>query len=85
MPGLFAWSSSLRSSGDFGHPRIPPDDFHLEGFNRNLRNEVTRNSKVYFHGLGVRNVAMGDFRSFAARQDQGALWENFLIAERRAE
>ena len=57
--------------------------FRLEGFSRNLRNEVTRNGKVYFQDLGVRNVAMGDFRSFAARQDQGALWENFLIAERR--
>ena len=57
--------------------------FRLEGFSRNLRNEVTRNSKVYFYDQGVRNVAMGDFRSFAARQDQGALWENFLIAERR--
>lgn len=57
--------------------------FRLEGFSRNLRNEVTRNGKIYFHDLGVRNVAMGDFRAFAARQDQGALWENFLIAERR--
>ena len=57
--------------------------FRLDGFSRNLRNEVTRNGKVYFHDLGVRNVALGDFRSFVARQDQGALWENFLIAERR--
>lgn len=57
--------------------------FRLEGFSRNLRNEVTRNGKVYFHDLGVRNVAMGDFRPFAVRLDQGALWENFLIAERR--
>ena len=57
--------------------------FRLEGFSRNLRNEVTRNGKVYFHDLGVRNAAMGDFRPFAARQDQGALWENFLIVERR--
>jgi uncharacterized protein len=57
--------------------------FRLDGFSRNLRNEVTRTGKIYFHDLGVRNVAIGDFRSFAARQDQGALWENFLIAERR--
>lgn len=57
--------------------------FRLEGFSRNLRNEVTRNGKLYFHDLGVRNAAMSDFRAFAARQDQGALWENFLISERR--
>jgi predicted AAA+ superfamily ATPase len=57
--------------------------FRLPGFSRNLRNEITRNEKIYFHDLGVRNVAMSDFRPFAARQDQGALWENFLVAERR--
>jgi hypothetical protein len=31
----------------------------------------------------VRNVAIADFRPFPARQDQGALWENFLVSERR--
>jgi predicted AAA+ superfamily ATPase len=57
--------------------------FRLPGFSRNLRNEITRNEKIYFHDLGVRNVAISDFRPFPARQDQGALWENFLVAERR--
>lgn len=57
--------------------------FRVHGFSRNLRNEVTRNEKVYFHDLGVRNVAISDFRPFESRQDQGALWENFLVAERR--
>ena len=57
--------------------------FRLQGFSRNLRNEVTRNDKIYFHDLGVRNVAIADFRPFPARQDQGALWENFLVSERR--
>ena len=57
--------------------------FRLEGFSRNLRNEVTRNGKLYFYDLGVRNVAINDFRPFSVRQDQGALWENFLVAERR--
>lgn len=57
--------------------------FRLPGFSRNLRNEITRNEKIYFYDLGVRNVAISDFRPFQARQDQGALWENFLVAERR--
>ncbi len=57
--------------------------FRLPGFSRNLRNEVTRNDKIFFQDLGVRNAAIGDFRPFSARQDQGALWENFLVAERR--
>ena len=57
--------------------------FRLQGFSRNLRNEVTRNDKIYFHDLGIRNVAIGDFSPFPTRQDRGALWENFLVAERR--
>lgn len=57
--------------------------FRLPGFSRNLRNEVTRNEKIYFHDLGVRNVAISDFRPFPVRPDRGALWENFLVAERR--
>jgi predicted AAA+ superfamily ATPase len=57
--------------------------FRLQGFSRNLRNEVTRNSKIYFHDLGVRNAAIADFRPFSVRQDQGGLWENFLVSERR--
>jgi len=57
--------------------------FRLQGFSRNLRNEIHRNDKVYFNDLGVRNVAIADFRPFSLRQDQGALWENFLIVERR--
>lgn len=56
--------------------------FRLQGFSRNLRNEVIRNDKIYFHDLGVRNVAIGDFTPFENRRDQGALWENFLVAER---
>jgi predicted AAA+ superfamily ATPase len=32
---------------------------------------------------GIRNAAIGDYRPFAERPDRGALWENFVIAERR--
>jgi len=57
--------------------------FRVQGFSRNLRNEVSRHGKIYFHDLGVRNVAIGDFTPFPSRRDQGALWENFLVSERR--
>jgi len=57
--------------------------FRVQGFGRNLRNEVTRNAKFYFCDQGVRNVAIQDFGPFASRSDQGALWENFLVSERR--
>lgn len=57
--------------------------FRLPAFSRNLRNEVARSTKVYFFDNGVRNAAMDDFRPFESRMDQGALWENFIVAERR--
>jgi predicted AAA+ superfamily ATPase len=57
--------------------------FRLPAFSRNLRSEVARSTKVYFHDNGVRNAAIGDYRPFQDRQDQGALWENFVLSERR--
>jgi uncharacterized protein len=56
--------------------------FRLPGYSRNLRSEVTRSPKIYFHDNGVRNAAINDFRPFRDRPDKGALWENFLISER---
>ena len=57
--------------------------FRLGGFSRNLRKEVTRQDKIYFWDLGVRNVAIDNLRPLVERNDVGALWENFVIAERR--
>ena len=54
----------------------------LGGFSRNLRKEVSKNSKYYFYDLGIRNAIISDFRSPADRNDLGHLWENFLIIER---
>jgi hypothetical protein len=56
--------------------------FRLNGFNRNLRKEVTKMSKVYFYDLGIRNAVIGNFSEIALRSDAGQLWENFVIAER---
>jgi len=57
--------------------------FRLPAFSRNLRNEISLGRKVYFYDNGVRNAVIGDFRLLPLRQDVGALWENFLISERR--
>ena len=57
--------------------------FRLQAFSRNLRSEISRSSKIYFYDNGIRNAAIGDYRPFAERQDRGALWENFIISERR--
>ncbi len=56
--------------------------FRLPPFNRNLRNEIKRNQKVYFYDNGIRNALIGNFSPFKIRNDKGALWENFLISER---
>lgn len=56
--------------------------FRLSGFNRNLRKEVSRNDKIYFYDLGIRNMVIDNFKPVEVRDDVGALWENFLIAER---
>ncbi len=57
--------------------------FRLNSFSRNLRNEIKRNRKIYFYDNGIRNMIIGSFNSLALRTDVGALWENFLISERK--
>jgi hypothetical protein len=52
------------------------------GFSRNLRNEVTSKAKYYFLDNGVRNAVIGQYNLLDARNDIGALWENFVVAER---
>lgn len=56
--------------------------FRLRSFSRNLRNEIKNNRKVYFWDNGIRNMLIANFNPLILRQDKGALWENFLIAER---
>ena len=56
--------------------------FKVGGYSRNLRKEITKNSRWYFHDNGIRNALINDFRPLALRDDVGALWENYLISER---
>lgn len=55
----------------------------LNSFNRNIRNEIKQNKKIYFYDNGIRNMLIGNFNQLDLRVDKGALWENFLISERR--
>ena len=54
----------------------------LTPFSRNLRKELKKMRKIYFHDLGIRNALIGNFNQLDLRYDKGALWENFLINER---
>jgi uncharacterized protein len=56
--------------------------FRLSGFNRNLRKEISKMDKIFFYDLGIRNALIDNFKQLDDRADIGALWENFLIAER---
>ena len=57
--------------------------FRLGSFSRNLRNELKHSKKIYFYDNGIRNAIIADFSVAENRQDIGALWENFIIAERK--
>ena len=56
--------------------------FRLKAYKRNLRNEIGKSRKIYFWDLGVRNAIIQNTNALDFRNDLGALWENFCIAER---
>lgn len=56
--------------------------FRLSGFSKNLRKEITKRDKIMFWDLGVRNCIINNFAPLDMRNDLGAMWENFIIAER---
>lgn len=57
--------------------------FRLNSFSRNLRNELKNSKKIYFYDNGIRNALIANFNQIEGRADRGALWENFLISERK--
>ena len=54
----------------------------VEGFRRNLRKEITKNSRWYFLDNGIRNATIANFNPITSRNDVGQLWENYMISER---
>lgn len=52
------------------------------GSSRNLPTEVTSKAKYDFLDNGVRNAVIGQYNLLDSRNDIGALWENFVVAER---
>ncbi len=56
--------------------------FKLSSFSGNQRNEIKLNRKIYFYDNGIRNMIINNLNPLDERSDKGALWENFLIAER---
>lgn len=56
--------------------------FTLSSFSGNVRNEIKKNKKIYFYDTGVVNAITRNFSPLANRNDVGALFENYMIAER---
>jgi len=52
------------------------------GFSRNLRKEITKNSRFYFLDNGIRNAIINNYNPIDQRDDIGQLWENYLMSER---
>ena len=55
--------------------------FKLDGYSKNLRKELTKQSKYYFWDLGIRNAIINNFSTLSMRDDIGKLWENYIIRE----
>lgn len=54
----------------------------VNGFSKNLRKEVTKNSRWYFYDNGLRNAIIANLNPIGLRNDIGMLWENYIISER---
>jgi predicted AAA+ superfamily ATPase len=57
--------------------------FRLGSFSRNLRSELKKSRKIYFYDNGIRNAVIAHFGQLEGRLDVAALWENFIISERK--
>lgn len=56
--------------------------FRLQSYSTNLRNELKKSFKIFFYDLGIRNAIINNFSDISNRNDIGAMWENYCIAER---
>jgi len=57
--------------------------FRLPALSHNPRKEISKSQKYYFYDNGIRNILIDNMKYLRDRNDAGALWENFIIAERR--
>lgn len=57
--------------------------YKLPAYSTNQRSEITKSSKWFFYDNGVRNAIVNDFRIPSMRNDLGALWESYILGERR--
>lgn len=56
--------------------------YPVKGFSRNLRKEISKSNRWYFHDNGIRNALIRNYNPLNLRNDTGQLWENYLMSER---
>ncbi len=56
--------------------------FPLSGYSKNLRKEITKSKKWYFHDNGIRNAIINNFSNLEMRDDVGLLWEQYILSEK---
>ena len=59
--------------------------FSLPAYSGNERNEIRKRRKIYFYDTGMLNAVRANVSPLSARspQEVGALWENYLVSERK--
>lgn len=55
--------------------------FRVGAFSTNLRNEISKDNKIFFWDTGVRNALLKEFSLSPLRSDIGSLFENWVMAE----
>lgn len=56
--------------------------YKVDAFSKNPRKEISKSSRWYFYDNGIRNALIANFNTLELRDDQGQLWENYLVTER---
>lgn len=51
----------------------------LKPFFKNKNKEISKNGKIYFKDLGVRNLQIKNFNDLSIRTDSGELYENYVF------
>lgn len=55
--------------------------FTVGSYSTNLRNEISKDRKIFFWDTGVRNALLKEFSMSPLRSDIGSLFENWVMAE----
>jgi predicted AAA+ superfamily ATPase len=57
----------------------------LKPFFRNKNKEISKNGKIFFTDIGVRNLQIKNFNSLSYRVDVGTLYENYVFNQLNSE